>query len=156
MEAPARYAEGMTRFILLAWIGTFLIACGGDDSSDIGTKGTGGSSGSGGATSGGSGGASSGGSAGAASGGSAGAASGGAAGASSGGAAGASGGAAGVSSGGSAGAPSGPCHPEPSQDAQCVGKPPHAYGCFNGAPYEPPAGCVNIYIGNATDFWCCP
>ncbi|MFO0565730.1 MAG: hypothetical protein U0263_08710 [Polyangiaceae bacterium] len=115
--------------------------------------GTGATASSGGAHTGGAntGGASSGGSSsgGSSSGGSAGTASGGSAGLS-------SGGGAGAGSGGSAGAAGGNCKAEPSQDSQCVGTPPHFQACSNGAPYAPPAGCVNIYIGNATDFWCCP
>jgi len=132
----------MHRFALLGLVGTLTCACGGDSSTDSG-GGTGAKSGSGGANTGGasSGGASSGGSAGSASGGSAGVS---------------SGGGAGAGTGGSAGTTSGNCQPEPSQDSQCAGKPPHFYACFNGAPYPAPQGCVNIYIGNATDFWCCP
>jgi hypothetical protein len=136
----------MRRFGLLGLLALFACACGDDSSSEIGESGTGGIAGSSGSSTGG---ASTGGSGGAASGGTAGASTGGTAGT-------ASGGMAGTASGGSGGAAGGPCHPSPSQDAECAGKPPHLYGCFNGAPYDPPAGCVNIYIGNATDFWCCP
>jgi hypothetical protein len=138
----------MKRFFLLGLMGVFACACGDDSSSDIGQKGTGGSGG---------------GSAGAATGGAAGTASGGASGSASGGTAGtASGGTAGTATGGTAGASGSPgtipenCQSHPDDQSQCAGKPPKLYGCINGATYEMPDGCVNIYIGNATDYWCCP
>jgi hypothetical protein len=141
----------MNRFLVLGMASIFVCACGDGSPSDIGQKGTGG------ASAGGSAGSASGGVSGSTSGGSAGSSSGGVAGSSPGGSAGtSSGGSAGASVGGSAGVLPENCQPHTAQESECAGKPPNLIGCFNGAPYEMPRGCVNIYIGNATDYWCCP
>jgi hypothetical protein len=48
------------------------------------------------------------------------------------------------------------CTAAPSLDAtDCIGgRPPRYYRCL--VPYKQPAGCVSMYVGNATDTYCCP